>query len=93
MQILFENFRKLIFATCIVGSTISCATGEDKNDGTEDRPQSAVGTTFEENEESTTTGTAPSGDTVAVDPQPGTIDQVGPTGRTQPKSHEETPAY
>ncbi len=85
--------RKFTFATCIAGATIGCASGEDKNERTEDRPQSAVGTTFEENEQSTITGTAPAGDTSAVDQQPGTIDQVGPTGRSQPKSHEEIPAY
>ncbi len=76
--------------------TFSCATGDDKREGTTDNPQPAVGTTFDENdrlESGTTTGTAPTGDTAGFYTRRGVNDQVGPTGRGSDSDHPEAPAY
>jgi hypothetical protein len=75
----------------------ACAGGEDKREGTDDRPQSSVGTTFENDtlDRSATTGTAPPGDTAGVNARTGSNDQTGPTGSGKGKdgSHPDAPAY
>ncbi len=75
----------------------ACADGEEKREGTHDRPQSSVGTTFEQDTLNgpATTGTAPAGETTAVDVQGGANDQTGPTGSGKGKdgAQPEAPAY
>lgn len=92
MNIRIDKLHPLAFA--LIFAFAGCATGEDKNEGTTEEPQPSVGTTFEQNEQSTTTGTAPAGDTVGVHTNTITNDQVGPTDDEQGADDQpEAPAY
>lgn len=88
---------KIIYTIAAVLMLTACTDGEGKREGTHDRPQSSVGTTFEQDTLTSpaTTGTSPAGETTAVDVQSGANDQTGPTGSGKGKdgAHPEAPAY
>ncbi len=93
-----NSIHSVVSFILFLGLLSGCATGEDKREGTSDRPQPAVGTTFEQEGSRSTTGTAPPGDTAGVNARQGVNDQIGPTGgddaRQDPDwEHEEAPAY
>lgn len=73
--------KNISFTTLLLSSFIwiGCATGEDKNEGTTEEPNSSVGTSFERDQTRSTGTTAP-GDTAGVNTTPTGNDQVGPTG-------------
>jgi hypothetical protein len=84
-----------IFCTSVVAALIliGCSTGEDKREGTSNRLQPSVGTTFNTDTVPATTGTAPPGDTAGVNARRGINDQIGPTGRGPDESFPEAPSY